>query len=100
MMCYADRLGGSNGDGAWRGPVTIVEFIDPRPYILKPPVHSRLIYTVIYMSGGLMTQAVQNPILPPPPELRRPHDVANDICRALLMGNGESLLRAEHEWWG
>ena len=25
---YADRLGGSNGDGAWRGLVTIVVLID------------------------------------------------------------------------
>jgi hypothetical protein len=38
MMCrrqghhYANRLGGSNGDDAWRGMVTIVELIDPRPY--------------------------------------------------------------------
>ena len=37
MTSYADRLGGSNGDGAWRGMVTIVELIDPRPYIFSLP---------------------------------------------------------------
>ena len=34
---YAVLVGGSNGDGAWRGPVTIVESIDPRPYIFSLP---------------------------------------------------------------
>jgi len=36
---YADRLGGSNGDGAWRGMVTIVELIDPRlAHTFQPPI--------------------------------------------------------------
>jgi len=56
-LYYADRVGGSNGDGARRGPVAIVEFIDPRPYMLQSPVCGRLIYTIIYMSDGLLTQA-------------------------------------------
>jgi hypothetical protein len=30
-------VAGSNGDGAWRGMVTIVELIDPRPYIFSVP---------------------------------------------------------------
>ena len=63
-------MGGSNGDGAWRGLVTIVELIDPRPYIFQSAVYGRLIYTVIYMSDRLLTQANRNPRLPPPPDLR------------------------------
>ena len=68
---YAVLVGGSNGDGAWRGMVTIVELIDPRPYIFQSAVYGRLIYTVIYMSDRLLTQANPDPRLPPPPELRR-----------------------------
>jgi len=34
---YAVLVGGGNGDGAWRGLVTIVELIDPRPYIFSLP---------------------------------------------------------------
>ena len=45
--------GGANGDGAWRGLVTIVELIDPRPYIFQPAVYGRLIYAVIHMSDRL-----------------------------------------------
>ena len=63
-------MGGANGDGAWRGVVTIVELIDPRPYIFHNPVYGRLIYTVMYMSDRLLTQANPNPHLPPPPEQR------------------------------
>ena len=70
VTSYADRLGGSNGGGAGRGMVTIVELTDPRPYIFQPPVYGRLIYTVIYMSERLLTQANPNPRLPPPPDLR------------------------------
>jgi len=68
--CYAVLVGGSNGDGAWLGLVTLVELIDPRPYILQSAVYGRLIYTVIYMSDRLLTQANPDPCLPPPPELR------------------------------
>jgi hypothetical protein len=32
VATYAVLVGGSNGDGAWRGLVRIVESIDPRPY--------------------------------------------------------------------
>jgi len=60
---YAVLVGGSNGDGAWRGLVTIVEFIDPRPYIFLSAVYGRLIYTVIYMSDRLLTQANPDPRL-------------------------------------
>jgi hypothetical protein len=64
-ICVFDELcavlrrsaGGGKGDGAGRGMVTIVELIDPRPYNFQPPVYGRLIYTVIYMSDGLLTQA-------------------------------------------
>ena len=38
-------MGGSNGDGAWRGLVMIVELIDPRPYMFQSAVYGRLIYT-------------------------------------------------------
>ena len=68
--CYAVLVGGSNGDGAWRGLVTIIELIDPRPYIFQSAVYGRLIYTVIYMSDRLLTQANQNSRLPPPADLR------------------------------
>ena len=47
---YAVLVAGANGDGARRGLITIVELIDPHPYIFQPPVYGRLIYTVIYMS--------------------------------------------------
>ena len=47
LTTCAVLVGGSNGDGAWRGQVTIVELIDPRPYIVQSPVYGRLIYTVI-----------------------------------------------------
>ena len=61
---------GTNGDGAWRGLVTIVELIDPRPYIFLSAVYGNLIYTVIYKSDRLLTQTNPNPRLPPPPDLR------------------------------
>jgi len=70
---YAVLVGGSNGDGAWCGLVTIVELIDPRPYIFQVTVYGNLIYTVIYMSDRLLTQANPNPRLLPPPDLRREH---------------------------
>jgi len=68
---YAVLEGGANGDGAWRGLVTIVELIDRCPYKSQSPVYGRLIYTVTYMSDRLLTQANPNLHLPPPPELRR-----------------------------
>ena len=37
MTPCAVLLGWSNGEGAWRGTVTIVELIDPRPYIFSLP---------------------------------------------------------------
>jgi hypothetical protein len=61
------------------GLVAIVEFIDPRPYNNQSPVYGRLIYTVVYMSDRLLTEANSNPRLPPPPELR-------SICQALAFG--------------
>ena len=66
---YAVLVGGSNGDGAWRGLVSIVESIDPRPYNFQSAVYGRLIYTVIYMSDRLLTQDTPNPHLTPPPDL-------------------------------
>jgi hypothetical protein len=62
--------------------VTIVELIDPRPYIFQPAVYGRLIYTVICMSDLLLNQANPNPHFPPPPELRR---TAWRVC-SLLAG--------------
>ena len=70
QVCYAVLVGGSNGDGAWRGMVTIFELIDPRPHKNQSPVYGRLIYTVIYMSDRLLTQENPNPHLTPPPDLR------------------------------
>ena len=64
-------MGGSNGDGTWRGLVTIVELLDLRPYNFQVTVYGNLIYTVIYMSDRLLPQANSNPRLPPPPDLRR-----------------------------
>ena len=68
---YAILVGGSNWDGAWRGLVTIVQLIGPRPYMFQSAVYVRLIYTVIGMSDRLLTQANPDPRLPHPPELRR-----------------------------
>ena len=59
-------VGGSNGDGAWRGMVTIFESIDRRPYKNLSPVYRRLIYTVSYVSDRLLTQENTNPHLTPP----------------------------------
>jgi len=67
---YAVLVGGSNGDGAWRGLVSIVELIDRRPYMFQVTVCGNLIYTVIYMSDRLLTQANPNSRLPPPPDMR------------------------------
>jgi len=57
VTVYAVLVGGSNGDGAWRGMVTIFELIDPRPYKNQSSVYGRLrlIYTVTYMSDRLLT---------------------------------------------
>ena len=63
-------MGGANGDGAWRGLVTIGESIEPHPYMFQPAVYGRLIYTVIYMGDRLLTQENRNPHLTPPPDLR------------------------------
>ena len=50
---YVVLVGGAKGDGASRGLVTIVESIDPRPYIFQPAVYGWLIYSVIYVSDSL-----------------------------------------------
>ena len=74
--------------------VAIVELIDPRPYMFQPAVYGRLIYTVIYMSDRLLTQANPNPHLPPPPELRSTSKVlhmlswVNALCVRLLVEAG------------
>ena len=47
--------------------VTNVELTDPRPYIFQSAVYGRLIYTVLYMSDRLLTQANQIPICSPHP---------------------------------
>jgi len=51
--------------------VTILEFIDPRPYSFQSAAYCNLIYTAIYMSDRLLTQEDPNPISPPTPDLRR-----------------------------
>jgi hypothetical protein len=53
MSYYTVLVGGANGDGAWRGLVTIAESVDPGPYSFQPAVYSRLSYTVIDMSDCL-----------------------------------------------
>jgi hypothetical protein len=73
---YYILVGGSNGDGAWRGLVTTVELIDPRPYKFQVTVYGNLIYTVICMSDRRLTQANLNPRLPPTPDLRSNYDTA------------------------
>jgi hypothetical protein len=70
LKVYAVLVGGANGDGAWRGLVTLVESIDPRPYIFQPAVCGRLLYTVIHMSDRLSTPENANHHLTHPPDLR------------------------------
>ena len=67
---YAVLVKGSDGDGAWRGMVTIFESIHPRPYKNQSPVYGRLIYSVIYMSHRLLTRENPTPHVTPPPVLR------------------------------
>jgi hypothetical protein len=64
-------VGGADGDGAWRGVVMFVEFINPRPYTFQTPAYGSLIYTVIYVSDRLLTQT--NPVthFTTLPDLRR-----------------------------
>jgi hypothetical protein len=69
-ILYAVLVGGSNGDGARRGLVTIVELIDPRPYIFSVCRVRQTDLHCIYMSDRLLTEANPDPRLPPPPELR------------------------------
>jgi len=57
LLCRADRLTGSNGDGAWSCLVMIVELIDPRPYNYQVTLNGHLMYTVIRISGRLLTPA-------------------------------------------
>ena len=45
----------------------------PSPIHVQPTVYGRLMYTVIYMSDRLLTQANTNPRLPLLPYLRRTH---------------------------
>jgi len=74
---YAVLVGGANGDGARRGLVTIVvssSRLTLAHTFFQPPVYGMLIYTVIYMSDRLFSQAISNPRLPPPADLRRRHD--------------------------
>jgi hypothetical protein len=62
---YAVLEGGSNGDGAWLGPVTIVELMDPRPHTFQSAVYGTS------MSDPLLTQADPNPRLSTPSNVRR-----------------------------
>ena len=48
----------------------LFELLKPRPYNFHPPVYGRLIYTVIYMSDRLLSQANPNPRLPSPADMR------------------------------
>ena len=80
---------GANGDGARRGLVTIVESIDPRPYMFQSAVYGRLIYTVIYMSDRLSTQAKSDLHLPPPPELRSGSKEQQDVPHHQVGEGGE-----------
>lgn len=68
---FADRVVGSNGNGAKRGMVTVFQSIDPRPYKHWPAVHSRLNCTVLCMNDRLSLIEIQIPIRPSPPDPRR-----------------------------
>jgi hypothetical protein len=72
---YAVLVGGSNGDGAWRGTATIVESIGPAPYITQGTVHGNLMCTVMCMSDHLLIKQIQIPVSPPHP-----------ICVGLCVG--------------
>jgi hypothetical protein len=89
MEFYAILVGGTNGVGARRGMVAIVELIDHRPYDFQPAVYGRLIYTVMNFSERLLTQADPNLHLRPPPELRRMLKVS--IWKATLNSVSEGL---------
>jgi len=49
-QAYAVLVGRSNGDGARRGLITIVQFTDPRRCIFQTPVHGSLKYTVFSLA--------------------------------------------------
>ena len=69
---YAVLVGRSNGDGAWRGLVTIVEVIDPRPYIFQVAVYGNLdlrVHCNLYERPSI-DSCNPNPRLPLPPDLR------------------------------
>jgi len=70
---YAVLVGRSIGDGAWRGLVTIVESIDPRPCNFTTPLHVSLIYTVIYERPSINSSKSASPFPPPFP-------IGVDVC--------------------
>jgi hypothetical protein len=48
-----------------RARINHVESTDPRSYILQSAMYGNLIYTVIYLSDCLSTQATPHPVCPP-----------------------------------
>ena len=61
---HAVLVGGTNGDGAWRGLVTIVESIYSGPYIFQPAVYGRLIYIEMYERPSITSRKFQSPLVP------------------------------------
>jgi hypothetical protein len=72
-------VGGSNGDGAWRGLVTIAELIDPRPYKIDLPISEVDLHCNLYERPCINSSRSKSPYLTPQPELRR-------VCAALAGG--------------
>jgi len=64
-LVVADRLGGSNGDSAWCVMVTIVELIDPRPYIFSLPISEALATVNLYERPSINSKNNQIPVCPP-----------------------------------
>jgi hypothetical protein len=87
---------GGNGNDAWRGLVTVIELIYPRPYIFQPAFNGRLIYTVIHMSARLLTQANPELHLRPPHELRRTWRAISAWPYPRLVEGGRAFACAEN----
>jgi len=64
--CYAVLVGGgSNGDGAWRDLVTVVELIDPRPHILSLPCTQTDLHFNLYERPSIDSRNSESPFDPP-----------------------------------
>ena len=63
--CYAVLSGGTNGDGAWRGMVTIVESIDPRPYNSVTRISEADLLYNSYERPSMNSSKPKSPFAPP-----------------------------------